>query len=318
VLLDLLRLAIGTVALLGGAYFLVRGSVAVALRLGVSRVVVGATVVAFGTSMPELLVTVTAGLKGSTGVALGNVLGSNVANVMLVLGLAAMINPMIVHARLIRWEIPVLLAATAAIILFSLDGHLTRIDGIMLLSGLAAFTILSPRLFPETAAAAEAEAEMPDGPPRGGVAAEAGMILGGLAGLAVGADLIVRGASSIAATFGVSEFVIGILVVAVGTSLPEVATSVTAALKNEHEIAVANIVGSNVFNLLAVLGGGALIAQIEVPRELFAFELPALILSSLILVPLVWPRYRVSRPMGALLLVGYASFVGITLIRGTV
>ncbi|MEX2031856.1 MAG: calcium/sodium antiporter [Dehalococcoidia bacterium] len=317
-LLDLLRLVVGTVLLLGGAYFLVRGSVAVALRLGVSRVVVGATVVAFGTSMPELLVTVTAGLQGSTGVALGNVLGSNVANVMLVLGLAAVINPMIVHARLIRWEIPVLLAATAATVLIAVDGHLSRVDGILLLAGLAAFTILSPRLFPETAAAAEAEAEQPDGPPRGGVPAEVAMILGGLVGLAFGADLIVRGASSIAATVGVSEFVVGILVVAVGTSLPEMATSMMAAFKNEHEIAVANIVGSNVFNLLAVLGGGALIAQIEVPGSVYAFEFPALIVSSLILVPLVWPRYRVSRPMGALLLVGYATFVGITLVRGTI
>ncbi len=315
-LLDLIRIAIGTVALLGGAYVLLRGAVGIALTFGISRVVIGATIVAFGTSAPELVVTVTAGIRGSSGVALGNVLGSNVANVFLVLGLAAVINPMLVHVRLIRWEIPVLLGATAATLIFAANGLLSRIDGAIMLAGLAAFTILSPRLFPETAAAAEAEADLPSDEPPGGLMTQAMMVIAGLVALAVGADQIVNGATSIAESVGVSEFVIGVLIVAVGTSLPEIATSVVAAIRREHEIAVANVVGSNIFNLLSVLGAGAVITQVPVPGILYRFEMPALIVSSVILVPLVWPRYRVSRLAGALLLAGYATFVVVTLVRG--
>jgi len=316
VLLDFIFLLIGTVFLLAGAYVLVQGSVGLALRLGISRVVVGATVVAFGTSAPELLVTLTAEIRGSTGVAVGNVLGSNVANVFLVLGLASVINPMIVHARLIRWEIPVLLLATAATLLFAVNGVLGRVEGIVMLLMLSAFIVISPRLFPETAAAAEAE--VGDEPAANNLLMQIGMVLLGLVGLAGGADLIVRGASSIATSIGMSEFVVGVLIVAVGTSLPEIATSVLAAIRKEHEIAVANVVGSNIFNLLAVFGASSAITTLPMQGVLYQFELPMLAFSSLILVPLVWPRYRVSRAMGVLLLLGYVAFALATVLRGNV
>lgn len=316
-LLDLVQLLIGTLALLGGAYILLRGAVGLAVRFGISRVVIGATIVAFGTSLPELLVTVTAEIRGSSGVGLGNVLGSNVANVFLVLGMAALINPMSVHRRLIRWEIPVLFAATLVTVLLAANGLLSRLGGALMFAGLVAFTVVSVRLFPEAAHEAEDEVEIPADAAPGGVMTEVAFVVAGLAALALGADQIVNGATGIAERVGVSEFVIGVLVVAVGTSLPEIATSAVAAFRNEHDIAVANVVGSNIFNLLSVLGLGALIAEIPVDGALYRFEIPAVILSTAILVPLVWPRYHVGRGGGALLLAGYAAFVAVTLLRGT-
>ncbi|MEX2372466.1 MAG: calcium/sodium antiporter [Dehalococcoidia bacterium] len=319
VLLDLLRLGLGVALLLAGAYVLLRGSIAIALGFGISRVVIGATIVAFGTSAPELVVTITAGLRGSSEVAFGNVLGSNVANVLLVLGLAAVINPTLVHTRLIRWEIPVLLGATAATVLFALGGGLSRIEGVAMLAALAAFVYVSPRLFPEVAEAAEAEEASHPPPARMSgrrLATDAALILGGLVALAVGADQIVAAATSMAKQFGVSEFVVGVLIVAVGTSLPEIATSILAAFKNEHEIAVANVVGSNIFNLLGVAGAAAVVTGLPAPGVLYQFEFPVLLLSAAVLVPLAWPRYRIPRREGAALLVAYAAFVAVTVLRG--
>lgn len=310
---DLALAIVGIAIVLVGAWLLVRSAVRMALSFGLSRVLIGATVVAFGTSAPEFVVSLVAGLQGSSGVAVGNILGSNVANTALVLGIAAVINPLNVNRRLIRWEIPVLFVATAAMLLAGASGAISAIEGGLMFLGLIAFVVLSPFLFPETGAeAAEGAGEAAgDGAGRSGraLAIDGALLVAGIAALALGAQWSVEGATGVAERLGVSDVVIGVTVIAVGTSLPEVVTSVVAAFKNEHDIAVANVVGSNIFNLFGVIGLTGLVAEIEVDSALYAMEMPALALSAIIFVPLVYPRFRIGRGRGVMLLALYAAFM---------
>jgi cation:H+ antiporter len=238
--------------------------------------------------------------------------------VALVLGASALVRPMTVHWRLLRWEIPVLAGATLAMLLFAANGRLGHIEGAVMFLGLVAFIVISPRLWPEATAAVDVDAdEAPralehDGTAR---ALDGGLLLLGLAGLTLGADTAVRGAVNVAEQAGISETAIGATIVATGTSLPEVATSVVAALRRQHEIAVANVVGSNIFNLLGVIGLTAGLIPLSVDLELYQFEMPALALSTAVLLPLAWPRYRIGRAEGALLLTGYVTFVAVVLLR---
>lgn len=317
-LLDSVLLVVGVVILLGGAWVLLRGATTIAVFFGVSPVIIGATVVAFGTSAPELVVTIAAGLRDASGVAVGNVVGSNIANVFLVLGLTAAISPISVHQRLIRWEIPVLLVATVVTVGFAIGGHLSRIEGAVMLVGLIAFVAISPRLFPEIGEEIEADVDVPVRTPRRKHLLYAVVfVLAGLAGLAVSAEVIVRSASSLALEIGISDFVVGVVIVAVGTSLPELVTSGMAAFKNEHDLAVGNVIGSNIFNLLAVAGAGAVVSGLAIDSSLFEFEIPIMILSSIILVPLVWPRYHIGRLAGLGLIALYVAAVVLTIVRGS-
>lgn len=317
-LVDSILLVVGVVILLAGAWVLLRGATTIAVFFGVSPVIIGATVVAFGTSAPELVVTITAGLRDASGVAVGNVVGSNIANVFLVLGLTAAISPISVHQRLIRWEIPVLLAATVLTVAFAIGGQLTRLEGSIMLLGLIAFVGISPKLFPEIGEEIEADVSVPVRTPRRKHLLYAvGFVLAGLAGLAVSAELIVRSASSLALEIGISDFVVGVVIVAVGTSLPELVTSGMAALKKEHDLAVGNVIGSNIFNLLAVAGAGAVVSGLAIDSNLFEFEIPLMILSSMILVPLVWPRYHIGRIAGLGLIALYVMAVVLTIVRGS-
>ena len=318
-MIDLLLMTGGLIVLLAGAWQLVHSAVAISLMFGLSRVVVGATVVAFGTSAPEFVISLTAAVEGSSGLALGNVLGSNVANVALVLGSAALVAPLIVDTRLVRWEIPVLVAATAAVLLFGANGSIGRFEGgLLFLGGLLGFIVASLLLAPEPSVI-EGDEEVEEQPPRTARAlAIAGvLLLVGLTALAVGAATAVEGAKGIAERVGMSELAVGVSIVAVGTSLPEVATSLVAAWRREHDIAVASVVGSNIFNLLGVVGATALVTPLTVDRSLYGFELPALALSSLILVPLVlwWSRHLVDRREGALLVSLYVGFLFVVLTR---
>ena len=315
--LDLLLLVVGVLVLLVGAYVLLRGATTLALFFGISPVVIGATVVAFGTSAPELVVTVASGLRGVSDLGLGTVVGSNIANVFLVLGLTALISPIAVHQRLIRWEVPVLLVATLVTLVFALGGGLNRVEGLAMLAILAAFLIISPRLFPEILSETEAEVGTvrPVATPRLTLIA-VGFVILGLAGLSGGSEMVVRSASDLATSVGVGEFVIGVIIVAVGTSLPEVVTSALAAFRGEHDIAVGNIVGSNIFNLLGVAAAGAVVSGLPVGASLFRFELPVMVLSSLILLPLIWPRPHIGRVAGMALILTYAAIVAITVVRG--
>lgn len=310
---DLALAIVGIAIVLAGAWLLVRSAVRIALSFGLSRVLIGATVVAFGTSAPEFVVSLVAGVQGASGVAVGNILGSNVANTALVLGIAAVINPLNVNRRLIRWEIPVLVAATAAMLLAGASGAISAIEGGLMFLGLIAFVVLSPFLFPETGAeAAEGAGEAAsDGADRSGraLAIDGALLAGGIGALALGAQWSVDGATGVAERLGVSDVVIGVTVIAVGTSLPEVVTSVVAAFKNEHDIAVANVVGSNIFNLFGVIGLTGVVAGIEVDSALYEMEMPALALSTLILVPLAYPRFRIGRARGVMLLALYVAFM---------
>lgn len=312
-LFDLLLVGGGLTVLLIGAWQVVRSAVAIALMFGLSRVVVGATVVAFGTSAPELVISLTASVESSSGLALGNVLGSNVANVALVLGSAAMVAPLAVDARLVRWELPVLVAATVAVLLAGADGAIGRSEGALLfLVGLVGYIVASLFLVPSASVIAGEEPHE-DAPPRTSrsLAVAGGLLLVGLAGLTIGAAIAVEGAKGIAERIGMSELAVGVTIVAVGTSLPEIATSLVAAYRREHDIAVANVVGSNIFNLLGVIGATALIAPLSLDRSLYQFEMPALALSSVIVVPLVlwWSARVVDRREGALLVALYAVFL---------
>ena len=320
-LLDLLLVAAGLTLLLTGAWIVVRSAVVIALSFGLSRVVVGATVVAFGTSAPELVISLTASVGDSAGLAVGNVIGSNVANVALVLGSAAAFSPMVVSPRLLRWEIPVLLAATAAVLLVGADGELARWEGVVLFGiGLIGFIVASILIVPESSVlAAEVEQEPEHVPERSwSNLGTTGVLLAvGLAGLAIGAAVAVEGATAIAERAGLSDVVIGVTIVAVGTSLPEIATTLVAAARAEHDIAVANAVGSNIFNLLGVLGGTALVAPLALDQSLYQFEMIALALSSLVLVPIVMVHTHslVDRREGAALVAAYVVFLALIFAR---
>jgi len=314
---DLLLVSGGLIALLAGAGQLVRSAVAVSLMFGLSRVVVGATVVAFGTSAPEFVISLTAAVDGSSELALGNVLGSNVSNVALVLGSAALVAGLNVDVRLVRWELPVLIAATGAVLLFGANGTIGRFEGgLLFFGGLLGFVLASLLIVPAPSVI-DGDEEVDERPVRTArsLSIAGALLVLGLTVLAVGAAVAVEGAKGIAVRAGMSELAVGVSIVAVGTSLPEIATSLVAAWRREHDIAVASVVGSNIFNLLGVLGATALIAPLSVDRSLYGFEMPSLALSSLILVPLVlwWSRHLVDRREGALLVSLYVGFLFVVL-----
>ncbi|PKN82567.1 MAG: sodium:calcium antiporter [Chloroflexi bacterium HGW-Chloroflexi-9] len=308
-------LAVGLVVLVFAGDLLVRVAARIAFRFGLAPVVVGATVVAFGTSMPEMTVSVVGALQGAPGVAAGNVIGSNITNILLVLGLAAAIAPMSVNQRMPKVDIPILLAVTAWALFMFADGEVSRLEGVASLAFVALFTVAQLLWF-----ASESGLEVPDAPgaarPRGRLSMDAMALIGAVVAMAVGSALFVTGAVDLAERAGISEFAIGATVVAIGTSLPEIITSAIAAWKREHDIAVGNVIGSNVFNVLAVLGAAGLARPILVDRSLFAFELPVMALSALFLFPLIWRRFRIGRTEGALLVAGWIAFTAITLVRG--
>ncbi len=318
-IIDLLLVASGLIVLLVGAWQVVRSAVVIALMFGLSRVVVGATVVAFGTSAPEFVISLTAAIDGSSGLAVGNVLGSNVGNVALVLGSAALVAPLVVDTRMVRWEIPVLLLATLAVLVFGANGTIGRFEGgLLFLGGLLGFVIASLLLIPAPSAIdGDGEEEETVERTARALSVAGVLLLLGLTALAVGAATAVEGATGIAERVGMSELAVGVTIVAVGTSLPEVATSLMAALRREHDIAVAAVVGSNIFNLLGVLGATALITPLTLEGSLYQFEMPALALSSLVIVPLVlwWSRHLVDRREGALLLSLYIGFMLMIVVR---
>jgi cation:H+ antiporter len=307
---------LGVAGLYGGAEALVRGAARLARSIGVSALVVGLTVVAFGTSAPELVVSLLAAVRHQPGVAIGNVVGSNIANIGLILGVSALARPMQVQMRLIRLEMPLMIGASLLLPLLALDGALGRADGGIFLAGFAAYLVLMLRAARKEPAAVEREYEdfesagRRDEPSRDAQRRRTGdalMVIGGIAVLVVAADLLVGSAVFLARALGISEVVIGLTIVAVGTSLPELATSLVAALRGESDIAVGNIVGSNIFNVLSILGVSSLVRPIAVDASLFRFELPAMVLLAALLPLLGRAQRRLGRAHGALLLVLYAA-----------
>ncbi|MFZ9885967.1 MAG: calcium/sodium antiporter [Myxococcota bacterium] len=312
--------ALGVVFLVGGAELLVRGASRLAVAFGMSPLVIGLTIVAFGTSAPELAVSVQGAVSGSAGVALGNVVGSNIANILLILGLAALIVPLTVDQQLIRWDVPLLIAASAvAFAMGVFDGGLGRVDGSLLfVAGLAyiAFAVRQSRRETKAVAAEYQEAlehteGLQPGEPAPRPAVNVLFVLAGLGLLVVGARWLVDAAIEVAKWFGLSELVIGLTVVAVGTSLPEIATSITAALRGERDIAVGNAIGSNIMNLVLVLGPTAVLAPagVPVPASALAFDMPVMIAVAVGALPIFFSGHRIARWEGVLFLAMYAAYL---------
>ena len=305
-----LSLILGGLLLLAvGAESLVRGSSALALRFGVTPLVVGLTVVAFGTGSPELFVSVQAAYKGEGGIALGNIVGSNISNVALILGLSAVARPMRVRSELIKREVPVMIAVTVGLCLLLLDGLLSRLEGLLLVVGSIGYTTFAyvAARRDRSALVAEEFKEALTEPPR---AAWLDMlfVIMGFVFLLAGANLLLTGAVVVAEQIGVSQVVIGLTIIAIGTSLPELATSVVASVKREPDVAFGNVIGSNILNILLILGVAALIRPIET-RGLRNFDIVALVTSAVILFPLMWRGWVLNRVEGAFLLAAYVAYI---------
>ena len=298
----------GIFLLYAGAEGLVRGSASLALRLKLTPLVIGLTVVAFGTSMPEMVVSLSATLSGTGAIAVGNVVGSNIANIALILGLSAILCPLAVHVRIIRIDLPLLLVFSLVFVVMLLNDRIGRIEGALLFAGLIGYTIFSVRSARKEAAAAQqvfADALPPKPQP---IFLSIVLIVGGLVLLVVGARLLVTGAVAIAQNFGLSDAVIGLTIVAIGTSLPELATSILAAFKKEGDIAVGNIVGSNMFNILGIAGITSLVRPLE-NTGMSMVDLALMITLAICLLPLARTGWRVNRWEGAFLLVTYVAYV---------
>lgn len=310
--MNLVWLVSGLALLVLGADGLVRGGVALARRLGVNPLLIGVTVVAWGTSTPELVVSIEAAIKGFGGIAIGNVVGSNIVNIGLILGTAALIHPIAIRPQAIRRDGVFVFAATAVFLAIALTAdRLVWWHGLLclgLLLGMTALTYLQER-----------RGDTPSGSLHAAEAAEVGavplrlwlavvMVVGGIALLVVGGELMIGAAVNIARAFGVSEVVIGLTLVAVGTSLPELATSVVAAFRRHSEIALGNILGSNIYNILAILGLASLIAPVPIAPEIVRVEMWVMAAFALFLLPALVAG-RVGRAVAALMLAGYAGYV---------
>lgn len=313
---NLFLFAVGLTALTLGADWLVTGAARVAAQRGVSPLIVGLTIVAFGTSAPELVVSSAAALRGEAGLAIGNIMGSTVANVGLIVGLGAIIRPIAVHRRLIRTESPLLIGFLAAVLLLAADGQVDRLDGLLLL---AAFSFYLYYLFrwghasseaPGEALTAEVETARAKGDPGGRRPwLNWARVLLGLVLLLLGANWLVDSAVVIARVFDVPEEVIGATLVAVGTSVPELASTIAAAVRGLGDIAIGNVIGSNIFNLGLVLGTASMIQPLGLSRFAIQAEVLPALAFCLLLIPIAYTGARVSRAEGGLLLAGYAVFV---------
>lgn len=312
----------GLVILILGADLLVRGASRLAAAFGVSPLAIGLTIVAIGTASPEIAVSLQAAANGQGDLTLGNVLGSNIFNLLFILGITAIAAPIVIAEQLIRKDAPVMLGVSLLALALSLDGNLGWLDGAILLIGLVVYTIFALRQSRREDKTVQNEyaQEFAEKEPRTAKNTTVNIvfIVIGLSLLVAGSNLLVDSAVKIAGALGVSELMIGLTIVAVGTSLPEVATSVIAALKGESDIAVGNAVGSNIFNLLGVLGLGALMAPggISVLARVLRFDLPVMVFVALVTLPVFYIDNRISRLEGGLLLFYYTIYVIYVVLRG--
>lgn len=309
-------LLVGLVCLVAGAELLVRGAASIATRLGIAPVIIGLTVVAFGTSAPELAVSVSAGIGGNGDVAFGNVAGSNIVNILLILGGSAVIGTLAVTQRIIRIDIPLLIGASLVALVLSLDNEIGRLDGVVLFAGIVAYTwwlIRAARneraevLDEYDEAVDELEVEVVDKP----LPVQVGLVVVGLVILVAGSQLLVASATDIAEDLGVSDLVIGLTVVAVGTSLPELATSFLASFRGQRDIAVGNVVGSNLFNLMCVLGLTGIVTPDPIPvaDSSLQVDFPVMVAATIVLVPIIWKGFEIRRWEGLVLMAFYAVYV---------
>jgi len=304
---------VGLFFLIAGAEALVRGASRLSMILGISPLVIGLTVVAFGTSSPELAVSIKSALSGQASIAVGNVIGSNIFNVLFILGLSALITPLVVAQQLIRLDVPLMIALSIIVFSISLDGNFSRTNGFMLVMGLAAYLWLLIYLSRKKNVATkedyskDLESNLST---RTSWLKNIGLVIGGFILLILGSRWLVDSAVSFAQYLGVSELVIGLTIVAAGTSLPEVVTSVIAAIRGERDIAVGNVVGSNIFNITGVLGLASIVAPtgIEISTAVIGFDMPVMIAVALVCLPIFFTDGVISRWEGVLLLGYYLAY----------
>ena len=314
--LTIVALVVGIAGLVGGAELLVKGAATIASSFGVAPVVIGLTVVAFGTSAPELAVSVSAAFGGNADVAFGNVIGSNIGNILLILGASAVVGGLAVQQRIVRFDIPLLIVVSVVAMVMSLDNTIGRVDGVILFGGIVAYVawlVRETRVeradvieeYTESVTALEGAAV---GRPTWFSAA---LVIVGLTVLVVGSQLLVNAATDIAESAGISDLVIGLTVVAIGTSLPELATSILAAVRGQRDIAVGNVIGSNLFNLMSVLGLTSIVSSdgIPVSDSSLRLDFPVMLAATIVLVPIVWNGARIRRWEGLVLMGFYAAYV---------
>lgn len=305
--LDIAWFLLGLIGLYFGAEWMVGGASRLAVNIGIRPIVVGLTVVAFGTSSPELAVSLIAVFEESDGIAIGNIIGSNIANIGLILGVSALVSPLKVDPNVLRRELPIMAVVSMVFVGLLYDGVVDFWDGVFLFGGLLCYLAYQLR---DVFGSDRQEKEVGEGeaaPPRNGW--NVLLIFVGLGVLVGGANLMIDSGVVIARRLGISEIVIGIALVAIGTSLPELATSLVSALRGESDISVGNIIGSNLFNIMCVVGLVSIVSPLSVDRQLLYFELPIMLAFSLILFPFMRTGFVLSRLEGGILLIGYALFI---------
>jgi cation:H+ antiporter len=327
--MNLLSLLGGFALLLMGAESLVRGAAKLALQLGISPLVVGLTVVAFGTSAPELTVSIAAAINGEASIALGNVVGSNVLNILVILGASAVVTPLAVTQQLIRVEIPLMVVVSLVVWGMAANDNIGRLEGALLFGSLVIYLCWAVTKSKQETKAVQREYARSLGADEVSPAEQAdnrthwrlillqvALVCAGLAMLVLGANLLVQGAVGMATSWGIPPAVIGLTIVAGGTSLPEVATSLMAAFRGEQDIAIGNVVGSNLFNLMSVLGGTAMVSAtgIAVESSFLRFDFPVMVMAACICLPIAWTGQRVSRAEGLFLLASYVVYVVVTVV----
>jgi cation:H+ antiporter len=318
--LTVVVLVAGLALLVAGAEVLVRGASALAVLAGISPLVVGLTVVAYGTSSPELAVAIQAGLNEQPDVALGNVVGSNVCNVLLVLGLCATVTPLFVQQELVRRDVPIMIGVSLLLLGLVLDGRLSRLDGCLLLAGVVLYSVFVIRQSRKDPSSGPAGGEDVPERPAGGVARHVAFVLLGLGLLVLGGRWLVDSAVDIAEAVGVSELVIGLTVVAVGTSMPEIATSLLAVLRGERDMAVGNVVGSNIFNVLLIAGATGVVTRgggADVPDGLVHFDLPVMTAVAVACLPVFFTGCTISRWEGVVFVGYYVAYTLYLLLDAT-
>lgn len=305
-----LLILVSFAVLFAGAEWLVRGGASMALKLGLTPLVIGLTVVAYGTSMPELVVSMKAAFMGQADIAVGNVVGSNIFNIAVILGLAAAVYPITTPTQILKWDAPVLMVVTLLTPFAFLDGVVVRWEGVLLSLLAVAYTVWAVRMAKKEDAPGLPDAEVPASQGKGGLSGDILMIVGGLVVLVLGSRLLVDNAIKVAATLGVSEAVIGLTIVAAGTSMPELATSVVAAWRKQSDIALGNVLGSSLFNLLFVLGGAAVVRPVRT-TGLSPVDLWMMIGLTVAMVPMLATGRRLNRTEGLLLAASYCGYLAI-------
>jgi len=308
-----LTLLAGLALLIWGADLLVKGASRVAAGFGISPLVIGLTVVAFGTSSPEMAISVSSALKGEADIAVGNVIGSNIFNVLFILGVSALITPLVVSRQLVKLDVPIMIGVSVLALLVSINGRIAFWEGAVLFAGIIAYIIMAIRVGHAGGEAGESV----EGAERWAV--NIGLILTGLVLLVLGSRWLVNAAIEIATAIGVSELVIGLTIVAAGTSLPEVATSITAAIRGQRDIAVGNVIGSNIFNILAVLGLTAMVAPggLPVSEAAIRFDYPVMLAVAVACLPIFFVDYTIQRWEGAVFLGYYVAYTAYLILAAT-